>query len=451
MATPQDRARAELTLAERWALDDAGVTRCGDLAIALEDDGDRFYVCDRLSRRLFTAQLPLDDYGDGLRRFIAVFDWNMRSTDIDAPIVGLDEWYAKAEAEVSERLAWEADAREVERRRQAEDHARQLQSDGWMKASAISPRRPDFLWEPYISLGNLTLLGGDPGVGKSTVSLALTAWVTREMKRNVVVLSVEDDPESSIVPMLAKLGADLDRVLILPIAKTFVLDSDGLAKLDRALAEFGPLLVVIDPMTYFMGAHLDMHRANEVRSVMKELAARAAEHRAAILPLIHLNKGGQKALYRILGSVDFTAVVRSVLLGGLSDDEPERGRALIHIKCNNARLGEPIGFDLLHDADDPFKLPIFTWRNTDLTKADLEGSKPGRKPSQVKTARGIIARMLRDGPVDSRTVKAALEGAGISESTWKRAKKDLVVVDQAHPGGGGSASIWRLALLGEGE
>src|SRR5207237_492807 len=138
--------------------------------------------------------------------------------------------------------------------------------------------------------------------------------------------------ETKLRPMLEKMGADLDLCVLQPIEKAEVLNESGLAKLDRALERFDPVLVVIDPVTYFLGGDKDMHRANEVRSVMAELAARGAVNKCAILALIHLNKGSGKALYRLLGSIDFPAVARSAMLVGKADEEEERGRAIFHVK-----------------------------------------------------------------------------------------------------------------------
>lgn len=331
-------------------------------------------------------------------------------------------------------------------------HERQLASDGFVRASTVTARTVEFLpgWDPYIAIGSQTLLAGDPGVGKSTLAVALAAEVSR-LGRNVVILSAEDDHESKLRPLLEKLGADLDRCILQPLEKAQVLNAEGLAKVDRAIASFDPLLVTIDPVTYFLGGEKDMHRANEVREVMKELSARAAQHQIAVMPLMHLNKGSGKALYRILGSIDFPAVARSALLVGKVDDEPERGRVLLHIKCNVGELGDPKGFDLVKDPDDPHRLPIFTWQETDLTEADITGagSASGRKPSQSKMAGDIIVALLKNGPVESWIVKAAVEGAGVSERTLARVRKELIEVEQTHPGGGGSKSVWKLKPLAD--
>lgn len=343
---------------------------------------------------------------------------------------------------------------QIEYDQRADEHERQLADDGWIVASDITPEHVEFLsgWDPYISIGHQSLIAGDPGVGKSTLALAIAAHVSR-LGRNVVILSVEDDPKTKLRPMLEKLGADLSRCVLQPIEKAQVLNADGLAKLDRALATFDPLLVVIDPVTYFLGGDKDMHRANEVRSVMAELSARAAKHRISIVPLMHLNKGGGKALYRILGSIDFPAVARSAMLVGKVDHEPERGRALFHVKCNNGEIGQPRGFDLIREPADPYRLPRFEWRDTDLTEDDVTAAPtPGRKPTQRKTAQSIITALLKNGPVEAQIVKDAVMGAGISETTLRRARDELVEIEQQPLGpAGGSESVWRLKPVASSE
>lgn len=351
---------------------------------------------------------------------------------------GFEEW--------ADRVCAVADA-ELDRR--AEEYERRLAEDGFVRGDQVVPTKIEHLWKPYIPLGAPTLFAGDPGVGKSKASMAVAAGVTRgnygRPPANVLIMSVEDDHSASIAPMLIKQGADMERVFMLPMEKAFTLDEEGFAKLDRALAEFSPLLVVIDPMTYFLGGKVDMHRANEVRAVMGELGKRAAKYDCSVMAIMHVNKGSQKALYRILGSIDFSASVRSAMIAGRLEDEPERGRVIFHVKTNSGREGEPLGYDLFEDPADPDGAPLFRWRQTDISKAEFEGgSKGGRPPTQNKFARQIITGLLADGPMDAAIVTKAVTAAGVSSRTLRRVREEIVDVQQEHPGGGGSRSMWSL-------
>jgi AAA domain len=432
----QDHSVSAPPLLPPWRSDD------GHFSISLDPADPTHYLVHEGSAFLMRGQVPSHEYAPAsliipaeVARASAGWDDSPAGLGADA----FDKW-----ADAAQDIA---DGLRAERRRA---HDKQLASDGFVKASAVKSRMVEFLpgWDPYISIGHQTLLAGDPGVGKSTIAVALAAHVSR-LGRNAVIMSAEDDHETKLRPLLEKMGADLDRCILQPIESAQVLNEQGLDKLDRAIAEYDPLLVTIDPVTYFLGGDKDMHRANEVRDVMKELSARAAMHQIAVVPLMHLNKGSGKALYRILGSIDFPAVARSALLVGRVEDEPDRGRVLLHIKSNVGELGDAKGFDLVRDPSDKHRLPIFKWQDTDLTEADItgSGSSAGRPPAQISTAKGIMVGMLKHGPQDAAVVKAAVLGAGVSERTLQRAVKEVVDIEQTFPGGGGSKSVWKLKLL----
>jgi hypothetical protein len=185
-----------------------------------------------------------------------------------------------------------------------------------------------------------------------------------------------------------------------------------------------PSLVVIDPVPFFIGGKVDMHRANEVRQPLAALGRLAEQYGCAIVLVIHMNKGQAKSLYRALGSIDFQAAVRSTLLAGRVEHEPERGSALFHIKSNNAKLVSPIGFDVLEDPEDD--VGTFTWRATDLTMVEVEGQKsPGRPPTQLAAAETFLREILAHGPQALGYVKVQAEQRGISWGTLKRASQDI--------------------------
>jgi hypothetical protein len=346
------------------------------------------------------------------------------------------------------RWAWEASnvaEAEVRRREAAKD--RQLEADGWVTLSAVRASKVEFIWKPYIARKRPTALVGDPGVGKTKLACYLAAHRSR-LGEHVLLLSAEDDASSALRPFMEKHGANLDLVHLVPLEKMFVLDEDGLAKLDRALERWPISFAVIDPIVHFMGDKRDMNKQNEVRGALGPLAARAAKYNVALILNMHSNKSATKALYKTMGSQDFNAAVRSVLHVAKDDEDDTRGKAMFHVKVNDGKLGPPVGFDLLEDPADPFEQPTFAWRaSTDLTLADLEGrtNERGRPPAQSKMAKGIIVGLLKNGPQDGALVKAALIGAGISESTWRRAVKSTVDIEQQASGlGGGSTSVWTL-------
>ena len=241
----------------------------------------------------------------------------------------------------------------------------------------------EWLWCPYIPRNKLTLLEGDPGEGKSWITLAIAADVSRGKlginPADVLIASAEDDLGDTIRPRLEELGADVERVF--PIEETFALGSkkgsndEAFSLLETHISEKRPALVIIDPLVAYLGSGVDMHRQNETRPVMARLANLAAKYHCAFLLVRHIRKEQGKALYRGIGSIDFTAAVRSVMLAGhAEDDEGKIERAVIHIKCNVAPLGEPLGYVLGHP---------FCWTTTTLTAKDsVKGALRSTRPRQ---------------------------------------------------------------------
>jgi len=225
---------------------------------------------------------------------------------------------------------------ETSRRRENADHGMHStelsRRHDIVRLSDVTPEKVEFLSYPYIPLGKLTLLDGDPGVGKSTLSLAIAAGVTlgkgvpgmvKADPGNVLVLSCEDGLSDTIRPRLDASGADVQKVFALRGVMT--LDEEGLEALTHHLTEIRPRLVIIDPLVGYLGGKVDMHKGNEVRQVTAGLAELAEEFHCSFLAIRHLTKGGRdKAIYRGIGSIDFTAAARSVLLAG-TDPEGQRG------------------------------------------------------------------------------------------------------------------------------
>lgn len=305
----------------------------------------------------------------------------------------------------------------------------------------VEPQDVNWLWSPYIPLGKLTLLEGDPGVGKSWLALALATAISlgkglsgREPTApgNILILTAEDGLGDTIRPRLDAMGADVGRVFAVQLnpdaSDLFTLDAVGVALLDQFIGKIEARLVIIDPLVAYTGSSLDIHRANEVRSIMARLAALAEAHDCAIVAIRHLRKSESgKAIYRGLGSIDFTASARSVLLAGCHPDDQSR-RALVHIKSNLAAKGPAIGYTL----DDG----TFYWTGeSDMTAADILGSEAsGEERSALDDAMAFLDNVLGNGPVPSQKVIAEAKAAGIKKRTLDRAKAALKV-QSIKPGG----------------
>jgi RecA-family ATPase len=209
------------------------------------------------------------------------------------------------------------------------------------RLNEITREQLQWLWPGRIPLGKLTLLAGDPGLGKSFVTLDLTARVSRgdcwpdmplfkQTPGNVILLNCEDDAADTIAPRLDKAGVDDTRVVLLEGVKhfdkrrQFSLESD-LPRLEETLVQFpGTRLVVIDPVAAYCGK-VDSHKNSDVRGMLAPLAEMASRHQVAILTVTHLAKsGGSKAVYRAMGSLAFAAAARAVWAVTKDANDPQR-------------------------------------------------------------------------------------------------------------------------------
>lgn len=310
----------------------------------------------------------------------------------------------------------------------------------------IKPERVEFFWFPYIPTGKLTLSEGDPGIGKSWLSLQLASAAShgrglpgmlRRDPANVLLLTAEDGLGDTIRPRLDAMGADLQRVFSLdgPI----VFDDPGLKELDETIGRTGAALVVVDPLVAYLGAGVDLHRANETRAVMARLAAIAAKHDCAIVLIRHLTKSGKdKSIYRGLGSIDLTAACRSVLLVGRDPDDPHRA-ALVHIKSNLAKTGASQGFTVENGR--------FEWTGPSaLTASDLLAPEASGSSGALEEAKAFLQSKVSKAAVEAAQVKKEAMEAGISAKTLRRAKELLGVRSKPERDDKGKALRWKWWL-----
>ena len=333
------------------------------------------------------------------------------------------------------------------------------------KASTIIPRRVDFLWDPYIPRRALTILAGDGGVAKSMSTATIAGHVTtgapfpggwqpmQGEPSNVLMLTAEDDPDEVVTPRLMAVGAHLDRITIrgFDLNDDLYLDEKGLKIIEWQAQHTGPKLIVVDPVVSFMGDKIDMHRANEIRPILRRLGALAVKLDCAVVVVAHVNKDeAKKAGNRLAGTADFRNGARSLLLAGKIDDEPERGRAIFHNKANYAKEGSPIGYTLEETgvtiAGKNSPQGFTRWQSTDLTEAEVFGGKRQGRP-QKAMIEDLIHAYLDQQPghkADSGSAKLLIRAVfpKVSEATISRACQELGIIHNRDSGGG---SVWELA------
>ena len=284
----------------------------------------------------------------------------------------------------------------------------------------------DWLWYPFIPYGKLTIIQGDPGDGKSTLVLNIAARLSKgegldaEMKptepMNVIYQTAEDGLADTVKPRLELAGADCSRISIIDESEKSVSMVDE--RLEEAIMKQQAKLLILDPIQAYLGGGTDMNRANEARDMTKKLGALAEKTGCAIVLIGHMNKGGgAKAAYRGMGSIDFFAVARSVILVGRIEGQ-EQMRAVIQIKNNLAPFGHGKAFALEEDG--------FCWiGDYDITADEvLGGIVP--KANKMEQAKQLLKDLCVDKTMmqSSEIMELAL-GEGISKRTLESAKKEL--------------------------
>ena len=296
-----------------------------------------------------------------------------------------------------------------------------------IRMSEVGTQAVEWLWEPYIPFGKVTIVQGNPGEGKTTFALRLAAACTTGgtlpgMKPlppfQVIYQTAEDGLGDTVKPRLIEAEADLDRVLVIDEAKRELTLSDE--RIEKAITQNGARLIILDPIQAYMGEKTDMNRANEVRPMFRRLADVAERTGCAIILIGHLNKaaGGQSA-YRGLGSIDFRAAARSVLLIGRVKREPNV-RVIVHDKSSLAPEGKPVAFCLDPETG-------FSWIGEyDITADELLSGAGGNNATKTEQAEKLILDLLADGKeLASEDIEKAAADAGISARTVRAAKKNL--------------------------
>ena len=340
----------------------------------------------------------------------------------------------------------------------------------YRRASDIQAKPINWLWPGRIARGKVSMLAGNPGLGKSQVTASMAATVTtggawpvdrsRCGRGNVVFLSAEDDAEDTIRPRLEAAGADLSRVFILDavveafnaeggeIRRTFNLKTD-LTRLGKMLVEIGgAALIVIDPITAYLG-ETDSHKNAEIRALLAPLGELAAKYGAAVVCVSHLNKSsGGEALMRVTGSLAFVAAARAAFIVA-KDPENEARRLFLPMKNNigndqtglafaiqSAQVKSPAGL---------IETSRVAWEPDPVTVTADEAMTPQGDPeerSALDDARHFLLGLLADGPVKAGQIKADADGAGFNWRTIQRAADRLNI--ERHKDGMKGGWTWKL-------
>ena len=302
----------------------------------------------------------------------------------------------------------------------------------------------EWLWEPLIPYEKMTILEGDPEVGKSYLCMHLAALVTKGGKLpdgsrveegSVLYISSEDDAADTVRPRMEQMGADLKRVRVLD--DFLLLDDSGQKRLRAELEEHEPDLVVLDTLYSFLSDKVDLNKPTSIRAALHQLDKLFKEYGPAVILIRHWTKGGKgKAIYRGVGSIDVVGVARTVLAVAKHPDN-ENLRILAQVKNNIGPKPKSFVYEIVAQ---PEGLPIIEWRGTVHYSADdLEQQGHGEQGA-VESAATFLRETLAQGPIKFTKISDRAEKAGISQASLNRAKRQLGVESKKESTGW----YWRL-------
>jgi len=311
--------------------------------------------------------------------------------------------------------------------------------------NTVTPAPVRWLWRNWLPLGTLTVLDGDPGMGKSTLTLDLAARVSQgwefppegsghDEPDGVLLLSAEDDPDQTIRPRLDAANADARHVHFFRAVTDGSKERPPVLPWDLDLVEaeakkLGVLLVVIDPFSAYLGSEFDAHKDQDIRRCLYHLATLARRAGVTILLVRHLNKlSNGPALYRGGGSIAISAAARAAMVVGRDPDDANR-YILAMNKSNLGARPRSLAYQIRQAGPD---VTCLDWLGEcDLGPQDIlwhaQGRAPNRPDDPSREAQAFLAQILAKGAVAVGDLLEAAEATGLSHKTVKEAKRKLKV------------------------
>ncbi len=330
--------------------------------------------------------------------------------------------------------------------------------------SGVEPEEVSWLWPSWLALGKLALVDGDPGLGKSAMTLDLAARVSAGKTfpdgakcepAGVVLLSAEDGLADTIRPRLDAAGADTSKILALAT----VPDEDGhdrllsipedLPLIEKGIRRVGARLVVVDPLMAFLSGDTNSHRDQDVRRALAPLAGLAEKTGAAVLVVRHLNKAAaNNPLYRGGGSIGIIGAARMAFVVG-KDPQDEDRRVLASTKNNLAMPPQSLMFGLQEAVNGAVEV---NWLGqSEVSAKDILATPQDQEHADSRSeAVEFLNDILCEGPVAANQIKEEAEDAGISERTLARAKKMLQILSyrEGESGSRGRGQwLWKLPVV----
>lgn len=345
---------------------------------------------------------------------------------------------------------------------------RLAQADGELSTVCVADveARPiEWLWDGRIARGKLTLLAGNPDLGKSQIAIDISARLSRGAEwpdggaaraSATLMLSAEDAVDDTIRPRLEAAGADLRRVHVV----TMVIEKDGrqrsfnlqedLGRLRKSISTIGGVgLVIVDPITSYMGANVDSHRTTDVRGVLEPFAALADETKVAVLGITHPPKAAQSnALHAFTGSLAYVAAARLAFLA-IEEPDTER-RLLLPVKNNVGARAAGLGYRLEQTiVSEGIVASRVCWDSAPVTMSANEAMRMTSTDGRGARAEAmeLLREQLAGGPMAAAEIERLAADRGIKDRTLRRARDELGVVSKKTGYGGGWS--WSLPEGGQ--
>ena len=306
-----------------------------------------------------------------------------------------------------------------------------------VKASEIEPKEVKWLWYPYIPFGKVTLLQGDPGDGKSKLMLSVAALLSKgeplpftETEENepvtIIYQTTEDDADDTVVPRFNSAGGNGENLIFIREDEKSLSFGDN--RIREAIEMYHAKLLILDPMSSYIGEICSMNNANETRAEFNHLIAVAKDTGCAIVIIAHMNKmKDTNPLYRTNGSIDIAGAARSILaITRTPNKEAPAARYMVQVKSNLAPTGSAILFEVAEKGVDFISEMEMTAEEAFQSLAP----KMGRPNEKEIKAKEFLLEMLKDGEMLSSDCEERLEAAGFKKSTIKKAKKKAGVISR---------------------